>query len=715
MMLKVNDDYLDFTDLVEVEKQIKLFEDIATTDGDFSYAFDLPKTINNLRTLGNPQPDNINKQVYQRIPAILMTDGGEQTFKGYLRVEKLTNVITCSFFAGNNNWFGLLSDSMRSLDWSEYDLDLTESNVAASIFNTSGLVYPFLDNGMLRTRGTPLIKLEDLVGGIHVKDAFNKIFSSHGIKIQGELLDDPNFNTAVVLSNPRNEQLIYDRSAFVGKSTPQMVDFDGSTTVQITFDDQTTPPFFNGGNFNLATESYTSDIRQVVRVELFLSCQQVVSDSVRFLTKINLNGVEFASTSTNNPPTELFTVNLTARVPLVAGDVIDFSVTPSVFEVDTMYILEATVKITPLFVYRSVGESSVPDWTQQQYVSNIIRLFGVLPHYDGVSKTLTLNLFQKIKDKTPINISEHISGTEVDYSEFISEYGKQSLFSYQETADDDITTNFFGYSKGAISVDNEFLDDSVDVLTSDFSQPIGYLNNVFDMSMEKLDFIEVEEDVEVEITGVTDVSDRARFAVEEDEFQLSDLVRVHDSTNRNYNGDYMVSSVGAGYIELSGVDFSTDARAKVTRLVYKYSSSDNVFLVHHVPLYTVNKFSGLNEIKLENTGYETFTLGFFNLLNTGRQVNRDFIYSLSFSGEGHPLHYQQTLIDQYFSLFARVLNDPVKLYCTCTLPYYLFSQIDFLSPVVIRTEESQNVYYLNRITGYKEGYLDCVTELIKLP
>jgi hypothetical protein len=148
---------------------------------------------------------------------------------------------------------------------------------------------------------------------------------------------------------------------------------------------------------------------------------------------------------------------------------------------------------------------------------------------------------------------------------------------------------------------------------------------------------------------------------------------------------------------------------------FLYSSSDNVYILRHVPLYTVNKFSGLNSIKVENSAYETLALGFFNLLYTGRQVNTDFKYSLSFSGEGNPLHYQHTLIDQYFGLFTRVLNDPVKLFCTATLPYYLFSQIDFLSPVVIRTEESQNTYYINRITGYKESYLECTIELIKLP
>jgi hypothetical protein len=715
MMIQVDNEFLEFDDVIEVEKQIKLIEEISTTDGDFSYSFELQKTIPNTRLLRNPMPDNISKPVYQKIPAKVFNNSGAVTFSGYLRVEKVTDVYGCSFFAGNNNWFGMLSGMLQELDWSEYDIDLTEINLSNAIFNTSGVVFPLVDTGLLFTRGTPLLKVEDFVGAIHVKDVFNKIFSHHGIKIQGELLDDVNFRTAVTMANPRNEELIREKSAFVGKTVTQtMSSVYTDPPEQITWNDDSNPPFSNGGNFDLTTESYTSDIRQIVRVELFIACQIAPATLIRFMTQINLNGTVYEEIFTANPTTELFSVSISARIPLVAGDVIDFSIAKEFLETDPFDILNATVKITPLFIYRTIGSSTVPKWTQQKYVSNILKLFGVLPSYNEVNKTLTLNLFEKIKDKPAVDLSEYISSTEVDYSEFVSDYGKSSLFSYQETEDDRIKVNFFPYEKGAIEVDNDFLEDSADVLESDFSQPVGYLNNVFDMSMEKADFIEAEDEIETGITGVTEVSDEARFAVEEDVFEISDLVRITDSTNPNYNGDYMVSSLGAGYIELEGVAFNTDARAKVTRLIFQYSSSDNVFIFHHVPLYTINKFSGLNFITLENTEYETFTLGFFNLMNTGRQVNRDFINSLSFSGESHPLHYQQTLIDQYFRQFSRVLNDPVKLLCEAHLPQHVYEQIDFLSPITIKTMETTNQYYLNRISGYKESYYPCVLELIKI-
>jgi hypothetical protein len=77
--------------------------------------------------------------------------------------------------------------------------------------------------------------------------------------------------------------------------------------------------------------------------------------------------------------------------------------------------------------------------------------------------------------------------------------------------------------------------------------------------------------------------------------------------------------------------------------------------------------------------------------------------------------YQIPLTDKYFRLLGRVLNDPVKLFSTAHLPNVVYRQIDFLSPITIRTLETTNQYYVNRITGYKESYLPCTLELIKLP
>src|SRR5688572_3941960 len=199
MMIKVSNEFLEFDELIEVEKQIKLFEEISTTDGDFSYAFELQKTLTNTRILQNPQPDNISKLVYQKIPAKLLSDSGAETFDGFLRIERISELYHCSFFAGNNNWFGMLSGKLRDLDWSFFDRDQTEANLSSAISDSSGTVFPTVDNGLLAYRGFALMKVEDFMGAIYTKDIVNKIFSSHGIKLQGELFKNVDYLSSVVL------------------------------------------------------------------------------------------------------------------------------------------------------------------------------------------------------------------------------------------------------------------------------------------------------------------------------------------------------------------------------------------------------------------------------------------------------------------------------------------------------------------------------------
>jgi len=726
MMIKVSNEFLEFDELIEVEKQIKLFEEISTTDGDFSYAFELGKTLTNTRILQNPQPDNISKLVYQKIPAKLLSDSGAETFDGFIRIERITDVYHCSFFAGNNNWFGMLSGSLQDLDWSEYDTNQTEITIQAAIFNTRGVVFPVVDNGALLTRGYQQLKVEDFVAGIHVKDVFNKIFSSHGIKIQGELLEDANFQTAITIKNGRYQSEIDASSTFAQQTATQARPGE-NVQYTVIFDNDSVYPYFDGANnpYNPLTGVYTVPYKMRLKIEVELT-PAIVNASYNQRIYLYLNGVYtfvdigLAAGGLYNSatPGDSETFTFVRSIVFNQGDTIFFKSEWQHSAGSTQNdVVSGTVKFTPEFIYKAFGAAIVPDWTQQEYVSNIFRLFNCLASYKESTQTLTVNLFEKIKSKPAIDLSEYISSTEVDYTEFISAYGKKSLLSFKEKEDEEIKKRiqkFFSYSKGDIEVNNDFLPDSADALVSDFAFPIGYINPAFDMSIERLNLLSVSEEESVEATAVTDSTGQARFAIPEDIFQLSDLVRVSESSNPIYNGDWMVENQAAGYVELKGLPFDTAATAKLTKLQFNYNESDDVFILHHVPLYTVSKFSGKSFFTVENTDLSTLSMAFSNLLQTGRQVNRDFIYSLSFSGESNPLHYQQTLIQQYFRLFGQVLNDPVKLISTANLPYHVYHQIDFLSPVKVLTEESTNVYYLNRIRGYKGSEYECTLELIKI-
>lgn len=728
MMLRANGEILDFNDLIEVEKQIKLFEEIDTTDGDFSYAFDLEKTLHNSQSLGNPFPDNILKPVYQKIPSQLLSENGAEIFNGYIRIEKITTVYQCSFFAGNNNWFGLLSDKLSALDWSQYDIDQSEANIVAAIDNTEGVVFPLVDNGGLVTRGNAQLKVEDFVAGIYTKTVFNKIFSSHGIKIRGELLNDVNFLSSITLSSGKSKDQI-DASSTFASSTNGVARPGENIQYPIIFDNDSVYPYLDGSsdNYDATTGIYTFPFKMRVQIEVKLK-PDIVDASYNNRIYLLINGVytfvdiglpagglyNSATAGTEDPFT------FSRELVFQAGDQISFNTEWQQSVGSTQNdVISGTLKITPTFIYKAFGKDILPDWTQQEYVSNVIRLFNVLASYNTQNKILTLNLFEKIKDKPQLDLSEYISETEVDYSEFISSYGKKTLLSYKELEEQDFRPTRFAYAKGEIDVNNDFLDDSVDALESDFTNPISYINQAFDMSMERTNLLSYETSTSTGIDtaavgdGVSDSAGIARFTILDDIFLVDDLVRITESTNPKYNGDWKVSAIGTGYVEFDGLLYDTDALVTLTRLTVSYTESGDVYFLFNVPSYDISKFSGLPVIRLENTDRSLFDIVFFNILNQGRQINKDFINSLSFSGSG-PNHYQQTMIEQYFRLFSGVLNDPAKLYCTAHLPLAVYQRIDFLRPIRILTEETQNLYYLNRITGYKESYLPSTLELIKL-
>lgn len=714
MMIKVSNEFLEFDELIEVEKQIKLFEEISTTDGDFSYSFELGKTLTNRRLLRYPEPDNISKPVYQKIPANLLSDSGAELFKGYLRIERITETYHCSFFAGNNNWFGMLSGKLRDIDWSEFDRDMTESNLGAAIFNSSGTVFPMVDNGLLAYRGYALMRVEDFAGAIYTKNIVEKVFALQGIKIQGELLNDVDYLSSVVLCNGKSQADIEARS--VKAHTTNSPNPNDAAYHKMVWDNDTDYPYFDGSKnlFNLSAGRYDADVKMKVKVNLNIS--QMLGTAglgIIFKMAIFVNGV--LRDEKLGPFSTSESQSFTKIVSLNAGDYLEiFTYNNAAFWDDP--IEDATLEITPIFIFKALGQAMVPDWTQSEFISAVFQKWNALPSYNSQNKTLTVDLFEKIKSKPAIDLSEYISATEVDYSEFISEYGKKSFLSHAETEEEEefrkLNFERRPYSKAQIDVDNDFLEDEVDILESKFSAPITYLNPIFSMSQEKTNLIEFERDTKIDFTAVIDspaTPGRARFSIPEDIFELGDMVRIENSTNANYNGDYAIVTLGAGYIELTGVTFDTDAMGEVTKMNFVYSDSDKVYLLHNVPLYSIIKFSTLNEFIIVATQYQTLSLGYYNIIRTNRPVDTDLPFSMAFE-DGDQTGFKE----RYFRLFSQVLNDPVKLLCTATIPYHIYHQLDFLSPVKILTEETQNVYYLNRIRGYKGPEYDATLELIKI-
>lgn len=720
MMIKANGEYLDFNGDIDVESQIKLFDEISTSNGDFSYDISIQDNGLNRKILGIPRADTV-KSIYRLVPSEVIDDTGQSIYLGKLQVNRISGgVISSTFFAGNTEWFSELSEPLSSLPLYRYDVDLTEIDILASWLVEEGIVFPIVDAGALVTRSYANLKVEDFVAGFYVKTLFNEIFNPKGIKVQGDFIDDPTFKKLIVCSNGRSQDQVNDRSSYVNKTTAQTA---LTALTKVTFQDETTFPFFDGALGNFASSTYTADVKMRVRAELVLNID-LNSPPVIVTLYFYKNGASFFSYVAGSKLLgggQTITASQTVQIPLDAGDTLEIYIDETSGLGGNVDVNSGTLKITPVYVYKVFGNSSVPNWTQMEFVSNILRLFNVLPSYNTTSKTLTLDLFNNIKNKEYVDISQEITVDTVDFSEFVSSYAKNNIFKYQESDDEDLRiyniSNFISYGSGNLTIDNDYIENNKDVVESDFTSPITYLNGVFDMSMERFNFVELEEIDDKQITSVTDASDVPRFnmATASSLFAVGDLVGI-ESDLESYNGEWVVNAVAATYITVNGLPFDATATGTATLLRHQFTTDDNVYLFVNVPNVPTTFFSSTPMMLEAATPFTLFSsMAYFNLLSNSTPINRVYKQSLSFGDVNDPLSYQLTLLETYWPLFSRILNDPVMLLSSGYLKKSTFEKIKtFLRPVMIQTEETRNLYYMNRNRSYKGSERPCSLELIKL-
>lgn len=708
MMLKVNSEYLEFNGDIDIERKAKLFEEIDMVQGDFSYSFEIELTSENYRILGFPTPDNIRKTVYQKIDSEVLSDSGDLISIGYLRIERIVGrFASCSFYSGNENWFSQLTGNLSEIDLSEYETDQTATIIQNSWLESDGVVFPLVDSGDFSRRRYQVTKVEDYTPGIYLKDLVKKVFQSAGLKIAGELFEDDLYNKIVLFSNNKSKSQIESRTINVKDSIGKSL--TPSDNEKVIFDTTSPLPFFTSSNF--ASSTYTADVKMNVMINLSIKG----AGGGFIIINVWRNGSFYkrALIAGDSSPD----VSSILRIPLEQGDTVDiYAATLGVIGggYDTL-----TMEIKPTYLFAVFSDSVVPKWTKQDFISNVLRLFCCVPNYDPYSKTVTINLFDKVKEKERIDLSEYIQITEVDYSEFISNYAQVNNFTYAEGDDIDLKeyniSTFFKYGSGQVTSNNEHISANETILESDFTAPISYKHQAIQASIERMNFTELVGNGETDVTSVDDDSGVAKLFVDNaDFFELGGIVRISESTDSTYNGDWFIIEVGADYIKCLGMVYSEDAFAKATAMIHESTDSDDVFLMVNVPNKAVEDFSPIIDVYLEFTPLSTMAIAYFNMIYLGEPINEEYTQGLSFGNIQDPLSYQRSLIDKYWQAFSRMLNDPVMLKFVANIPAHIHQQMDFLRPIEIKTLESVNLYYLNLERGYKGSHIQCEGELIKL-
>jgi len=719
MMLRSNDRYFDFKEDIDVEKQSKLLEAIADTAGDFSYQFDLKRTDNNMSIFGFPTADVV-KSIYRSVPCDILGDDNIPMYSGQIRVENLTKTeISCSFFSGNYNWINQLSGDMTDLDLSAYTTDLTKLNIIASFANDSGIVFPFIDLGGLVTRSYRSLKTEDFVGSFYVKTLMHEVFAQSGLKLQGDLLSDPMFNKLVIVTNTRSKVAQDNNSIFVATEISQ-----SGNAGPFAFELQT-DPYYVGSDITVTVAgNVLSGNRFLFPNGAILDIEiEAESDDVLFVnvekngSTLLIGGVAVGVGGNGN-----FKGTTSAR--LDAGDRLSFSSTAA----PGANLLRMKVKVKPVFIYQSTGRGAVPLWTMAQFVNNFMQLFCCISDYDAVSKTVTIDLLDKLKSKDPIEITESVEITDTNFSELVDNYGQKTNIEYSSSNDEDLSeyniSTYVKYGAGVISIANDFIPKSKTLFTSDISSPISYINLAFACSLEKINFVQIANakkstnamQITSDITSVTiggSGEARLNIANANRTFQLNDLVRI-DFDGVYADGEYVVDDVTSTYITLFGLPFASTTTGQATKLRHELTSDDSVYIFAHTPGLPLTDISGFSTFMLDDSSLTDLYCDYFNLLKTGAPIEDTQKQGLSFGQVTNPSSFQRNIIQTYWNQFSLIANDPEKLFLKIEIPKHTFLGLTPLRPIRVRTLETDNLYYLNRVSGYKNSYTPCTLELIKL-
>lgn len=730
MMLRTaNNEFIDVDD-VEVERQAKLFQNIGDTAGDFSYEFDIENTTEVRSILGLLSPtDGLNKTIYTVSDIDLCDDEGSVLYSGFLRVQSMRDKINVSFFSGNNNWFRSMTGSLEDIDFSEFEVEISQTEIEASWNNTEGIIFPWVNTGAMTNRSWPYLKVEDFQPFIYVKNVIKKCFNAAGLKLDGSLLDDWRYQHLITSTNresPSNQ--INARKVVVSKETDQAL--TGSYAV-VEFEIENSV-----GDLGLWSNTqyrYTADVRMQISAVLQFNFSTTGAGAIEvILTK---NGTEIsgtkwfvatAGTTTDFPSAYISIPKIAAnQIILEAGDYIDVQAR----ETGTCTITSASLNITPVRLLQVFPKWILPDQLQIDFVNSVFKLFNTVVSYDSFTKTVTVDLFRDVIKNDELDLSDYIDteSIEIDYTDIIQEYGGINNLTYSD-ADTELIKKYnsgrtFGYGSGQINSQNGFIEANKNILQSDFVASAESQRNPFGFSMPEIEFTELEEGQEYR-AAVTQVSGEARFTVDENFFPVvTELIEVFSSDDNTYIGQWVIgTAVSDTAFELVGLDYSSDANVRIRRItITSKESSDQVLLLVlpdvEIKAFTTGDIDSVALFELSALLNDNIAYAYFykpTIEGSLSSLSDAFTKSLSFGGNDIVGAYQRTMIDDYWADLEPILQDPIKVYVDAYLPKSVFESITFKQPIRIKCDQFNAKFFTNRITGYKDSSSPCTLELIKL-
>lgn len=701
MMIEIVDmGYLELSEPITIERRAKLFEDISTIEGDFSYSFNIPKTKNNvdkIQVFYNSQLRKWNR----RIDAIIKSESGVPIYYGYITIDNnLKHEYIASFFSGNTNWIEVLNFDLLDINWESM---FTLPSISESVSKNEGVVLTLENSGSLISRKGTSISPDELLPKIYAKTLINTVLSMNGIKLNGNVKILPEFDKMLLSSGGSKyyTREVERRAVYAEQRINQVVT---SFHTPIQFAGLNYPfsnSYYNNWNPSFpATYTFDVDVLDVtIDVNLILTSGSDTRD-FRFMLYKNDVDIIWDSGTISSFPHANYTVSLNNIRDFndkpVAGD--GYSIRCQSFAGDSPTVLiGSTLRITVNKLTKYFVTDSIPDMKCSDLLTNIFVALNCMITYNAVSKTITANTIDYVVDQPPVQITEYSwDDSEEDFTNFIDGYGRVSLVKWATQSIDEVDiynqTASIPYATGKILIDNAIIEQEQDIIDLDLTSVWQGNVPMFRDTIPNTGLITLSEHFSRDLTGVDNASGFARFEYSGDDIDFDCLVRISEAVNGQYNGDYYCTNVSGELLSTRPYIGNTTGTISILRIELNDNSPFALLNNLSVPLIDA---IGLTSLQIGSSSYSTLAVSNFD--STGYLIG-----SLSF----------EKLVEKYFYVTKRALNINDKIIIEDVyLKEDIFLLLDFQSPVKIGLI---GLFLLNNITGYIGSKYTCRIELIKI-
>ena len=756
----VNDDgeYLDYSGAdVGIVKQCANFFDFKIK-GDVSATMKIPNNSHNRDVLGYYGAQQLDSPAFSKIPFSMVKDGNVISRGSLIIKDSDEDTINVFFVSGNTNWFQKFQFNLKEIVYPDsYTVQASSTTRNSTV--TDGIVFPLVDwgyNGNRRSRNFYLRAFASYDGG-YIQDTFPCLYMhtlvTHmaewaGVKIDGDLIDDPLFKKIVITPSGANmniaDSIVKKTMARVGISSP-FTPSSSPQQVPVNF-------IFDIGDaslFNTSTYKYTCPVDGTYQIT-YRTVYDYPGVGTTYGEIQYLNGgasrYVFIDATNNNNATFRGATNY---VNAVKGDQIAFYIDTTVVDyptlgTDTFFEISLASEAPGAFLSRINSSAATyyivtkylpsavaPDMKAIDFIKFLVNYFSCVTTFDEYSNTLHINKINGIRKEAAEDWSDYFVSASTNYNTGIA------TNNYIQMADSD-EEKIIDYNRGTDVkfgsgvIETNF--DSIDRKTL-YASPFGASYDA--ISKTKLDSktflpyikfwdLSLDESTFMAYTTVSSASG-ARFNGSANEMIAGDLVFVQ-SNSREYSGYGIIESASSTTINLGGVDFgATDAGRiiKVTvsgvngknRLLIVTSAVDDSYMGFSSPLnywFPGNALGSSTEFD-SNSGtaqYDTLSTiraAWFDkpVLGLPIDIERE---SLAIDQIGNRV-YNTTISERYYGQIKSILNNP-RVDAMLLLPVSVFTRFNFDRYIYLETKDLTGYFLIQKIENYKDATTPVKCELL---